>query len=138
MHAVARESKAVFLSLQGLTNLVSQQRAKLSALVDTNCRMTGMTGPMTDIQLSALDPSETEVSGRLTLTYANTRHFMDGLDLWVVQIISTMELEVVNSLTVAVAKIFEQAANGIHEIVAERDSETMQATTFHLNFHISL
>jgi hypothetical protein len=41
----------------------------------------------------------------------------------VVQNISTTELDVVNSLTVAVAKMFGQAANGIHEIVAERDSE---------------
>jgi hypothetical protein len=48
---------------------------------------------------------------------------MDGLDLWVVQNISSMELEMVNSLTVAVAKMFGQAANSIHEIVAECDSE---------------
>jgi hypothetical protein len=48
---------------------------------------------------------------------------MDGLDLWVVQNIYTMEHEVINSLTVAVAKMFGQAASGIHEIVAERDSE---------------
>jgi hypothetical protein len=62
-------------------------------------------------------------SGRFALTRANTRHFMDGLDLWVVQNISTMELEVVNSLTVAVANMFGQAANVIHEIVNERDLE---------------
>jgi hypothetical protein len=123
VHALARESKAVFRSLQGLTTLVSQQRGKLSGLVDTYCRMTGMTGPLTDNQMSALEASETELSGRFSLTHANTRHFMDGLDLWVVQNISTMELEMVNSLTVAVAKMYGQAANGIHEIVAERDSE---------------
>jgi hypothetical protein len=55
VRAAARESKAVFVSLQGLTILVSLQIAKLLGLVDTNCRMTGMTGQLTDIQLSALD-----------------------------------------------------------------------------------
>jgi hypothetical protein len=82
-----------------------------------------MKGPLTDNQMSALEASETEVSGRFSLTYANTRPFMDGLDLWVVQNISTIKLEMVNSLTVAVAKCFWKAANGIQEIVAERDSE---------------
>jgi hypothetical protein len=85
--------------------------------------MTGMTGPLTDIQLSALEASETEVSGRFAVTHGNTRQLMDGLDLWEVKNISTTELEVVNLLTVAVAKMFRQAANAIHEIVAERDSE---------------
>jgi hypothetical protein len=122
VHALARESNAVCMSLQGLTTLVSQQRAKLSGLVDTYCRITGMTGPLTDNQMSALEAPEMEVSGRFSLTHANTRHFMDGLDLWVVQNISTLELEIVNFLTVAVAKMFGQAANGIHDIVAERDS----------------
>jgi hypothetical protein len=40
-----------------------------------------------------------------------------------VQNIPTMDLKMVNSFTVAVAKMFWQAANGIHEIVPERDSE---------------
>jgi hypothetical protein len=85
--------------------------------------MTGMKGPLTDNQMSALEASETEASGLFSLTHANTRPFMDGLDLWVVQNISTIELEMITSLTVAVAKMFGQAANGIHEIIAERDSE---------------
>jgi hypothetical protein len=39
VHAVARESKAVFVSLQGQTTLVFQQRAKLSGLVDQQARI---------------------------------------------------------------------------------------------------
>jgi hypothetical protein len=72
VHALVRESKALFMSLQGLTTLVSQKRAKLSGLDDTYCRMTGMTGSLTNNQMSALEASETEVSGWI---FSNTRQY---------------------------------------------------------------
>ena len=44
INAFALESKAVFVSLQGLTTLVTEQQSRLDGLVDTYCRMSRMQG----------------------------------------------------------------------------------------------
>jgi hypothetical protein len=46
LQAFARESKAAFVSLQGLSTTVSEQCARLNQLVDTYCRMVGKQGPL--------------------------------------------------------------------------------------------
>ncbi|KAH9270731.1 hypothetical protein BASA83_007091 [Batrachochytrium salamandrivorans] len=58
--AFAQESMLVFTSMQGLTTLLSQQRAKLLGLIDTYCRMTNMTGPHSDEELASIDHSNAE------------------------------------------------------------------------------
>jgi hypothetical protein len=63
--------------MQGLTTLLSQQRAKLLGLVDTYCRMTGMTGPHLDEELAIVDHPSAEVCGGSVLTHANALLFID-------------------------------------------------------------
>lgn len=49
-HVIALESKLVFDALQGLIMLLSQQIAKLSALINTYCRLSKMQGAMVCIE----------------------------------------------------------------------------------------
>jgi hypothetical protein len=77
LHAFAREPMLLFNSMQGLTTLLSQQRAKPLDVVDTYCRMTGMTGPHSDEELAIVDHPSAEVSGRFVLTHANAFAFID-------------------------------------------------------------
>ncbi|KAH6582639.1 hypothetical protein BASA60_001826 [Batrachochytrium salamandrivorans] len=96
--SVAQESMLVFTSMQGLTTLLSQQRAKLLGLIDTYCRMTNMTGPHSDEELASIDHSNAEVCG-------------------------VLEQAEVDKLVPAVARLFVKATNGIQSIVSERDAQ---------------
>ena len=122
VNAVALEAKAVFTELQGLTTLLSQQRAKLLHLIDTYCRMTQMEGPLTSEQLIAIDRSTSEVCGSFSLSHDHARSSLDGLDLFVIQKMAAMDSTTVHELVVAVARMFVSVVDGIHKIVAERDS----------------
>jgi hypothetical protein len=123
VQAFARESMLVFTSMQGLTTLLSQQRAKLRSLVDTYCRMAGITGPHSDEELEVVDHSSAEVCGAFVLTHANALACIEGLGLWAVETISSLEQVEVEKLIPAVAKLFVQATNGIQSIVSERDAQ---------------
>jgi len=45
-HSFAQEASLVFMRLQGMTTLVSQQVAELSNLSQTFCRLVGGKGPL--------------------------------------------------------------------------------------------
>jgi hypothetical protein len=69
MQAFAKESKAAFVSLQGLSTFGSEQRSRLNQLVDTYCRMIGIQGPLSPEQISenrAVQPAAT--SGAFIVT----------------------------------------------------------------------
>ncbi|KAH6600273.1 hypothetical protein BASA50_002449 [Batrachochytrium salamandrivorans] len=121
--AFAQESMLVFTSMQGLTTLLSQQRAKLLGLIDTYCRMTNMTGPHSDEKLASIDHSNAEVYGGFVLTYANSFAYIESLGLWAVETISVLEQAEVDKLVPAVARLFVKATNGIQGIVSERDAQ---------------
>ncbi|KAH6566146.1 hypothetical protein BASA60_009601 [Batrachochytrium salamandrivorans] len=123
----AYEAKIVFTALQGLTTLLSQQRAKLLGLIDTYCRMTQMVGPLTDEQLAAVDSSTSEICGCFALSHAHARFCLECLDLFVIQTLPTVDDETVQKLVIAVSKMFVQVADGIYSIVAERDSSNQPA-----------
>ncbi|KAH6601738.1 hypothetical protein BASA61_001822 [Batrachochytrium salamandrivorans] len=127
VHALAYEAKIVFTALQGLTTLLSQQRAKLLGLIDTYCRMTQMVGPLTDEQLAAVDSSTSEICGCFALSHAHARFCLECLDLFVIQTLPTVDDETVQKLVIAVSKMFVQVADGIYSIVAERDSSNQPA-----------
>ena len=64
VHGFAFESKIVFISLQGLITIVSEQQRHMSGLIKTYCQMTGMLGPLTSEQVvSSSAESPAAVSG---------------------------------------------------------------------------
>ena len=89
LHAIqlfAFESKIVFISLQGLTTIVSEQRRRMSGLIDTYCQMTGMLGPLTTEQIvlrSATAPAA--VSRSFFLSFDSPCLYLENLGVWVLQ-----------------------------------------------------
>lgn len=123
INALAKESSFVFTSLQGLTTQLSQQKGKLTGLVDTLCRMTGMEGPLQEAQLAELDSSEYSICGRFAFSHEAARLCLESLDLYVINSLDLLEGDEVRALAKAVADIFVQSASGISSIVCERDSQ---------------
>jgi hypothetical protein len=95
MHAVnafAVEAHAVLSSLQGLTTLVSQQRRTLMGLIDTYCRMSGMTGPRDQVQIDAILAAEpAERSGSYVITQKQVRSCLDELGMGVLETVQDLE-----------------------------------------------
>jgi len=54
VHSFAQEASLVFMRLQGMTTLVSQQVAELSNLSQTFCRLVGGKGPLLQSELQAM------------------------------------------------------------------------------------
>ncbi|KAH9244819.1 hypothetical protein BASA81_017759 [Batrachochytrium salamandrivorans] len=90
IQAIAEEANVVFISLQGLSTLVSQQRDRLVGLVETYCRMSGMVGPLETSQLEMIDSSTTARCGKFALSYENARLCLDGLGVWVLETLDTL------------------------------------------------
>ncbi|KAI9923266.1 hypothetical protein PsorP6_002731 [Peronosclerospora sorghi] len=112
-------AKDVFTELQGLTTLLSQQRAKMLYRIDTYCRMTQMEEPLAAEQLTTIDRSTSEICG--SLSHDHARSCSDGLDLFSIQKMAEMDSTAVHELVVEVPRIFVSVADGIHNIVLERD-----------------
>ncbi|KAH9247850.1 hypothetical protein BASA81_014533 [Batrachochytrium salamandrivorans] len=121
IQAIAEEANVVFISLQGLSTLVSQQRARLVGLVETYCRMSGMVGPLETSQLEMIDSSTTARCGKFALSYENARLCLDGLGVWVLETLDTLSQDDVSMLVTAIAQMLCQLAQGLHAVVAERD-----------------
>lgn len=124
MHAFADESRKVFTSLQGLTTLVSEQHARISGLVDTYCRMSGMQGPLSHEQIDdivVLQPAE--VSGSFIITHEHVRSCLDGLGLWMMEQLESLATDDLCDLLSTIGKLFVEAADGISQITVERSAE---------------
>lgn len=94
LQAFAREAKATFVSLQGLTTIVSQQRATLQRLVDSYCCISGMMGPLELDQIGDIvlvQPAEK--SGGLVVTHESVRSGLDGLGLWIMGQLDSLEAD---------------------------------------------
>jgi hypothetical protein len=84
VNALARESVLVFVSLQGLRTLLSQQRAQINGLVATLCRLTGMVSSHIGTS-SQLDPATYTISacGEFSISHTAVRSFLEDLSMWV-------------------------------------------------------
>jgi hypothetical protein len=125
--AIAEQADIVFKSLQGLTTLISQQRAQLQQLVTTYCDMTLMTGPLSPGDIAALSSDEYVVNGSYVLSKAHARGALEGLGVWVCQTVDGLSAEELDTLVMATASAFTQLAQEISAIVAERDSSNQAA-----------
>lgn len=69
LREVAREANAVFISLQGLSTLVKQQKDRFEGLVSKLCSNSGMLGPLGHSELKALDDTKHEKLGRFAISH---------------------------------------------------------------------
>jgi hypothetical protein len=128
LQAFARESKAAFVSLQGLSTTVSEQRARLKQLVDTYCRMVGIQGPLSPEEIcDILSDQPAESCGAFIVTHDSIRLAIEELGFWVMEQLDGLDGSEICSLLRSVGKLFVTACDGISRIVCERD-ESNQAT----------
>ena len=121
LHAIqlfAFEYKIVFISLQGLTTIVSEQQRCISGLIKTYCQMTGMLGPLTSEQVvSRSAKSSAAASGSFFLSYDAAHFFLENLGAWVLQSVDSLTIEDLNPLLNSVGKLFVDAAEGISKAI---------------------
>lgn len=128
LNAFAAEAKAVFISLQGLTTTISQQRSRLTGLANIFCQMSGMEGPLSQRQIDdimALQPAER--CGDFVVSHEHVRLFLDGLSLWVLEALDSLEVDDVHVLASSIGKLFVEAADGISQIECERGASNEPA-----------
>jgi hypothetical protein len=106
----AFESKIVFISLEGLTTIVSEQRHRMSGLIKTYCQMTGMLGPLTSEQIvsrSAKTPAA--VSSSFFLSYDPACLYLGNLGVWIIQSVDSLTIEDLDPLFTSVGQLFVDA-----------------------------
>lgn len=122
MHALVCEANAVFVELQGLKTLVSEQRERLQGLVTTYCTMSQMEGPLGENRLLEKDPSTHSIEGSFVVSHSHARSCLDGLGRWVLRALDGMNEASRVLITRSLADVLVKLADGVSKIVAERDS----------------
>jgi dipeptidase len=83
VNSLTQEANTVFTKLQGMTTLLSQQRASLEKLVTTFCTLTGMEGPFSVEVIERLDETERlsmETHSGFCLRHSATESYLVELD----------------------------------------------------------
>ena len=118
MHAFADEAHRVFVGLQGLTTLLSEQRSRLAGLVNAYCQISNISGPLTANDIASVDTTTAEVHSHYVLTHAKAKLFIEGLGMWVLTAIDELESDDLRSVIFSIAKLFVESVSGIMTIVA--------------------
>lgn len=133
LNALTQEASIVFARLQGLSTLLTQQKATLEELASTYMTVTGMKGPLQPEEIARLPDEErnslSESSGYV-LWHKDAEAYLIELDTSIEAAISALTLEDKEELVDAVAHMFVSAVSGIHSIVAERDSNNTADSQF--------
>ena len=79
-----------------------------------------MTGPLSDIQLSAVDTSSAELCGRFVLTHSESKRFLESLSMWVIQAMDEIGSDDLQRLISSVALMFVESTSLISDIISER------------------
>jgi hypothetical protein len=122
MHALVYEANAVFVELQGLKTLVSEQRKRVQALVTKYCTMSQMEGPLGDNRLREKDPSTHSIEGNFVLSHSHARSCLDGLGRWVLRALDGMNEASRVRIARRFADVLVKLDDGVSKIVAEHDS----------------
>jgi hypothetical protein len=133
VNALARESVLVFVSLQSLRTLLSQQRAQITGIVATLCRHSGMVSSHIGAS-SQLDPATYTISA---LASFPSRTLLCALSLKTSRCGCSKSFKKYPQLNCrvyfSVGEMFVEAASGVIRIVSERDecnAETAELPAF--------
>ncbi|RLN94797.1 hypothetical protein BBJ28_00016514 [Nothophytophthora sp. Chile5] len=130
VNSLTQEANTVFIKLQGLATLLSQQRASFVKLLDTFLVLTGMEGPLTSEQLGQIDVNErqnAESCDGFIMRHSSAKAYLIELDPWIESGLDNLQSEAKITVVSAVAKMFVMAASGVNSIVAERNSDNTVA-----------
>jgi hypothetical protein len=125
IHGFAFESKILFISLQGLTTIVSEQWHCMSGLIKIYCQMTGMLGPLTSEQIvprSAKTPAA--VSSSFFLSYDAVHLYLENLGVWVLQSVDSLTIEDLDPLLNSAGQFLVDAAEGISKVINVDDNNS--------------
>ncbi|KAI2506193.1 hypothetical protein MHU86_8228 [Fragilaria crotonensis] len=120
-HFTTRTASITFRSIQGLTTLAEQQQAALNGLINNFIVDIGVTGPLTDESIAALDPSTHVVSGCYAVALSNVHEFLCGLATWVDTLMNESSENEQKDLQRDIALVYVTACNRIDEITVYRD-----------------
>ena len=123
VNTFSKLSKKTFVSLQGLTTLLCEQKTKLEQLVSSYCGVSGMKGPLspTEMAQDELSPENKEYSDHFLFAHTAAIDMVENLDPWVLQRFLQLG-DVQKHLQIrATARMFVDAAEGIHKILPVHD-----------------
>ncbi|KAF1788422.1 hypothetical protein GQ600_6412 [Phytophthora cactorum] len=113
---LARETNAVFVSLQGLSTLVKQQEDRFYGLTTRPVNMCGAVGPMSTADIKALDPDKHEVNGSFAISHLAAEKYVMNLDLWVCKNMQSLTKVQRETVVTAVARMYILAISSIHTL----------------------
>ena len=103
-----------FISLKGLTTIVSGQQHCMSGLINTYCQMIGMLGALTNEQsVSRSATTCVAVSGTFFSSYDAACLYLENLGVWVLHHDDSLTMEDLDPLLKIVGQLFVDAAEGI-------------------------
>jgi hypothetical protein len=82
MHHFTTRAVVTFLSIQGLTTLVLQQRNALDNLIASFIDNVGVTGLFTTKSIANINPSTHIISGRYAVALSSVQEFLVGQASW--------------------------------------------------------
>ena len=93
---------------------VSQQRSRLTSLVDIYCHMSGMEGLMSQQHIDNIVAQQpTDRSGDFVVLHEHVRWCLNDLGLSMIEAIDSMEADKFFGLVSSVVKLFVEAVDGI-------------------------
>ena len=111
-----------FRKLQGLTTLVSQQRAELDLLVSALADTVGARGPLTPAAIAAIDERNEVADTSYAVTFQKVEEFLLGLASWVEVCVADAQGAGWRDLVVDIGRVFVVACSRVAAITPERDS----------------
>lgn len=122
LYASTLEANVVFIQLQGLTTLFLEQRVRLKYLATTYCRISREERPVDEHRIHKAYRSTNSIGRSFNMSHSHAQSCLDGLSCWVLQALADMGDDFQALLARSIADVLVHLANGISNIVSERDS----------------
>jgi hypothetical protein len=113
---VARETNAVFVSLQGLSTLVKQQYDLFSGLDDKILSLTGDESRLSEEELQVVYSQTYEINGSFCISHEAVTTNVSNLDVWVCPSLSLLTSAQKKTILIAAARMYVLAIASIYEL----------------------
>lgn len=125
---VATVLSSTVTRLQGLSTLLSEQKAELEKLCASLSKMRKIEGPLSVTQLEAVDSATTLTRGEFSVTIVGATTFIRDHGAFVIDSLKTIPRERSAAITRSVVNLFAGFYTGIMNVVASRDSKNRSLT----------
>ena len=117
MQSFTSHSANTFHSIQGMTNMIYQQVARLPQLVQTYVANIRGAGPLTEAHIAELSDDQYVKVGAFAISHQNVLKFVLGLASWVKGTVDALEDEHRRILTVDISTVYMTVCDRIRRIV---------------------